>query len=192
MKRARRLKAACNICVLIIMIGMVMCLIADAPQDVGTAFIVMEAGAIGGIVFGHFLDKLESPLYASVIKEKTPKIEIGHKCLPEYSFIQYLQDNASSLQELLKYIDEAPDPRLVFDMVYLSYKESTKGERIQSREQVQGIIWRERGRYRAGQESKSMEGVMVYVHCNHKQKVLPEQSKKTGRSKKTGGSKTGI
>ncbi|MCM1159351.1 MAG: hypothetical protein NC300_11315 [Bacteroidales bacterium] len=65
---------------------------------------------------------------------------------PEYSFITYLQDNASSLRDLIQKIDESNNPRVMFEMVYRDYRNTAGESRTQTKEQIQGMIWRERGR----------------------------------------------
>ena len=122
-----------------------MCCFSKNQQDVINAFIMMGIGAVGCMVFGIILEHIAPPPYKKIMdREYEKKIAQGNS--PEYSFITYLQDNASSMKELLEEIDDAPNPSLLFDMIYLHYKESAHGDQVQSREMVQSMIWRERRR----------------------------------------------
>lgn len=143
----KKIKAVCNICVLLVLAGMGMVAMANNSQDVMNAFTLMGIGAAGGIVFGHILEKLEQQSYRKVLEEdKEYARQVEYWKHPLYSFVTFLNDNGCTLQELIEMIDEAPNPRHTFDTVYLNYKVAAKEDRIESKEQVQSMIWRERRR----------------------------------------------
>ena len=146
-KMIQRVKAVCNVCILVVIVGIMMCIFSNDQQGAISAFLIMGIGAGGCLVFGIILEQIEPAPYKKIMEEEreyAKQVASGNR--PEYSFISYLQDNGSSMEELLAEIDNVTDPGLLFNMVYLSYKESAHGERVQSKEMVQSMIWRERRR----------------------------------------------
>lgn len=120
---------------------------ASNSQDVVNAFLLMEIGAGGGIVFGHILERLEQTPYRKILEEDRKHARQMEHCKnPVYSFITFLSDNSCTLSELIRIIDEAPNPKLTFYTIYLNYKIAAQEDRIESKEQVQSMIWRERRR----------------------------------------------
>lgn len=162
-EKKTKLKAAQNIAALMVIIGILLCVGAKTVVTMLIAAGLFIAGGISCIIIEDIMGMMEEePEPEDVRKEleKQDKEECGKGAFsyiyrPEYTFVQYLEDNSCSLKELLEYMDN-PDSGMLFEEVYQHYVADAAGDRVQSRESVQSIIWRERKRYETPTE-KEME-----------------------------------
>lgn len=109
----KKIKALCNICVLIILASFFMCAFANDRQSVYNAFLLMAIGAAGAIVFGHILEKIRPLPFRDWNKEDLK--ESVYMYQSQYPFIVYMWHNDSSIKELIEFLDDAPDPELLLN-----------------------------------------------------------------------------
>lgn len=138
----KKIKAACNLCVLIIVIGILMCVLADSRHDVYNAFLLMAIGAAGSIIFGYVWENIRPLPLRDWSREDIEEAKYMYR--GEYPFRIYLLHNGSSMEELVGFLDDTPDPELLLNTVYLDYEETAGEDITQTLEQVKAMIERER------------------------------------------------
>lgn len=165
------IRAGCNLSVAIIILGIFLCTIAETRAGAVTAFVVMAVGITCGIVFGHAWEKIkpipwkgeEKPMWEKQDQQDLKDGKFNYIYHPEYPFFAYLSDNDTTLRELISIIDSDQEPAERFRAMYENYCASARGSRVQTVEQIQSMIWRERRRMRNGET----EGARFRPKGNH-------------------------
>lgn len=150
------LRAICNVCVILIIMGLMLISFVHTPESITAGFAVIAVACGIGFICGGLLDNLLRPARAGKRRQmeineqdekdiKTGRFEYIYH--PEYSFLQYLADNDTDLTELLKIMDDPAYPPKDIDDVYSHYLKCEPQKRHQEKEAVDRMLITERRRY---------------------------------------------
>lgn len=146
--------AMCNVSVLIILAGILLCVLADSQSVMMVAFLTIEIGCIMCFVSGYIHERMQ-PMQAHVNFDKQDKEDIkagkyNDMYEPIYLFRDYLMDNSCTMQELIEILERADNKESALDYVYINYKNSARGSKVQSRDHVAELIKISERRQKAG------------------------------------------
>lgn len=147
-------QAGCNLSAVIVIIGIALCTCANTRTGVIAAFAIIAVGILGGIIFAAVMETINPlprkenvhPIWEKQDQEDLRNGKFDYIYNPEYPFLVYLFDNDTTLSEMINLIDADSHPKELFEQVYKNYCASAGHSRVQTLEQVQSMIWRERRR----------------------------------------------
>lgn len=146
MKDKKVIEVVCNVAVMFVLIGILLCVMADSSAVMIVAFTLIEIGCVGCIIGGYIHERM-FPVKVRLSMEKQDREDVksgkyADMYEPVYLFRDYLKDNSCTVDELIQILKDAADNEILFDMIYLNYKESAGDSEVQSRKQVENIIKR--------------------------------------------------
>ena len=151
MKDKKVIDAVCNVSVLVILLGILVCVLADTSAGISVGFAVIEIGAVMCIVCGYIHERMYPVRIEDRKRQEKEDIQKANDIYqPTYRFMDYLVDNSCSLEELNEMMEGTGDKNLFIEAVYLNYKVSAKGAKVQSRNDVKRMIQRAKERREAG------------------------------------------
>lgn len=151
MKDKKVIDAVCNVSVLVMLLGILVCVLADTSAGISAGFAVIEIGAVMCIVCGYIQERMYPVRIEDRKRQEKEDIQKAKDIYqPTYRFMDYLVDNSCSLEELNEMMEGTGDKNLFIEAVYLNYKVSAKGAKVQSRNDVKRMIQRAKGRREAG------------------------------------------
>lgn len=144
MKDKKVIDAVCNAAILIILLGILLCVLADSSAGMIVAFTMIEIGCIVCIVGGYVHERM-FPIKVQLNMDQQDREDIksgkyADMYEPVYLFMDYLKDNSCTVDELIQIMKDAADHEMLLDMVYLNYKVSAGKSEVQSKKQVEDII----------------------------------------------------
>lgn len=151
MKDKKVIDAVCNVAILLILVGILLCVLTNSSAGLIIAFTLIEIGCIVCIVGGYIHERIY-PVRIEDRKrqEKEDREKAKDLYEPTYRFMDYLIDNSCSLEELNEMMEDIDDKKLFIEAVYLNYKVSARGAKVQSRNEVNRMIQRAKERREAG------------------------------------------
>lgn len=151
MKDKKVIDAVCNVSVLVILLGILVCVLADTSAGISVGFITIEIGAVMCIIAGYIHERMYPVRIEDRKRQEKEDIQKAKDLYEQtYRFMDYLVDNSCSLKELNEMMEGTGDKNLFIEAVYLNYKVSAKGAKVQSRNDVKRMIQRAKGRREAG------------------------------------------
>lgn len=138
LRRETELKAICNICVLVAIIGILLITISGGDKAfVFWGYAISNIGSIGGIIFGMALEKAEKRRKCGVVNI----IYRYAKPAKMYTFAEYIHDNDTSVRELRNLIkmDRQRKDERAHD-IYEHYKASARGSIVSPPEDIYKIL----------------------------------------------------
>lgn len=146
MKDKKVIEVVCNVAVLFVLLGILLCVLAKTSAGMVVAFTLIEIGCVGCIIGGYIHERM-FPVKVRLSMEKQDREDVksgkyADMYEPVYLFRDYLKDNSCTFAELIKFFRDAEDEKVLFDMVYLNYKVSAGDSEVQSRKQVAEMIQR--------------------------------------------------
>lgn len=151
MKDKKVIDAVCNVSVFIMLLGILLCVLAETNTWITVGFAVIEIGAVMCIVCGYIHERMYPVRIKDRKRQEQEDIQKAKDLYePTYRFMDYLVDNSCSLKELNEMMNGTEDKNLFIEAVYLNYKVSAKGAKVQSRNDVKRMIQRAKERREAG------------------------------------------